>query len=62
LKLNGIHQLLVYADVNKLGGGGGGKKKLPPQKKPREALVFANKEIGLEVNANKIKYMACLEI
>jgi len=44
LKLNGTHQLLVYADdVNILEGSA-------------EALVLASKEIGLEVNANNTKY------
>jgi hypothetical protein len=52
LKLNGTHQLLVYADnVNILGGS------VHDIKKNREALVAANKEIGLEVNAEKSKYM-----
>jgi hypothetical protein len=55
LKLNGTHQLLVYADdVNILGGSVHGIKK------NTEALVFASKEIGLEVNAEKTK--SCLEI
>ena len=52
LKLNGTHQLLVYADdVNILGGS------VHTIKEDAEALVIANKEIGLEVNANKTKYM-----
>jgi hypothetical protein len=49
LKLNGIHQLLVYADdVNILGGS------VHTVKKNAEALVVATKEIGLEVNADKL--------
>jgi len=49
LKLNGTHQFLVYADdVNILGG------RVHTIKKNREALVVASKEIGLEVNADKI--------
>jgi hypothetical protein len=44
--LNGIHQLLVYADdVNILG------RSIHAVKKNTEALVVASKEIGLEVNA-----------
>jgi hypothetical protein len=53
LKLNGTHQLLVYADdVNTLGGS------IHSIKKNAEDLVAASKEIGLEVNAEKTKYMA----
>ena len=52
LKLNGTHQLSVYADdVNILGGS------VLTINENAEALVFANKEIGLEVNADKNKYM-----
>ena len=52
LKLNGTHQLLVYADdVNTLGGS------VETVKKNVEALVAATKEFGLEVNAHKTKYM-----
>jgi hypothetical protein len=52
LKLNGTHQLLVYADdVNILGGS------IHSVKKNAEDLVVASKEIGLEVNAEKTKYM-----
>jgi hypothetical protein len=52
LKLNGTHQLLVYADdINILGGS------IHAIKKNTEALVVASKEIGLEVNAEKTKYM-----
>jgi len=53
LKLNGTHQLLAYAnDVNILGGS------VHTVKKNAEALVVAaTKEIGLEVNAHKTKYM-----
>ena len=53
LKLNGTHQLLVYADdVNIFGGS------VPVLKKKNiEALVVASKETGLEVNAEKTKYM-----
>jgi len=52
LKLNGKHQLLGYADdVNILEGSA------DTVKKNAEALVEAAKEIGLEVNAHKTKYM-----
>ena len=52
LKLNGTHQLLAYADdVNLLGGS------VDTVKKNAEALVAATKDIGLEVNAHKTKYM-----
>jgi len=52
LKLNGTHQLLAYADdVNILGGS------VHTVKGNAEALVVATKEIGLEVNADKTKYM-----
>jgi len=52
LKLNGVHQLLVYADdVNILGGG------IDTLKENAEALVAATREIGLEVSAGKIKCM-----
>jgi hypothetical protein len=56
LKLNGTHQLLVYADdVNILG------RSIYPIKKNREAIVVASKEIGLEVNADKTNYMVMSE-
>ena len=52
MKLNGTHQILVYADdVNILGGS------VDTVKKNAEALLAATKEIGLEVNAHKTKYM-----
>jgi hypothetical protein len=52
LKLNGTHQLLVYADdVNLLGDN------TDVIKKNTETLIDANKEVGLEVNTEKTKYM-----
>jgi hypothetical protein len=52
LKLSGTHQFLVYADdVNILVGSA------HTVKKNAEALVVASKDIGLEVNADKTKYM-----
>jgi hypothetical protein len=50
LKLNCTHQLLVYADVNILGGS------IHTIRENTEALAIASKEIGLEVNAEKTKY------
>jgi len=52
LKLNGTHQLLAYADdVNILGGS------VHTLKENAEVLVAATREIGLEVSADKTKYM-----
>jgi len=51
-KLNGTHQLLVYADdVNILGG------KVHTIKENAEAFVVASKETGLEVSTDKTNYM-----
>ena len=48
----GTHQLLAYADdVNILGGG------IHTLKENAEALVGATRKIGLEVSADKTKYM-----
>jgi len=53
LKLNGTHQFVVYADdVNVLRGS------VHTIKKSTKALVVDGKEIALEVNADKTKYMA----
>jgi len=52
LTLNGTHQILAYADdVNILGGS------VHTVKENAEALVVPTKEIRLEVNADKTKYM-----
>jgi hypothetical protein len=52
LKQNGTHQLLAYADdVNKLGGS------IHTLNENSEALVAATRETGLEVIADKTKYM-----
>jgi hypothetical protein len=52
LKLNAPRQLLVYGgDVNILGGS------IHTIKKNTEALIIVSKEIGLEVNGEKTKYV-----
>jgi len=52
LKLNGMHQFLVYADVVKVLCSC-----IHTIRKNAEAVVFTIKEIGVEVNAEKTKYM-----
>jgi hypothetical protein len=52
LKLTGTHQLLAYADdVNLLGDN------IDTINKNTETLIDASKEVGLEVNVEKTKYM-----
>ena len=52
MKLNGTRQRLAYADdINILGGS------IHSIKENAEALLVGSKETGLEVNADKTKYM-----
>jgi hypothetical protein len=51
LKINGTHQILVYADVVNI------LDRSIHIKKNTEALVVASKEIGLEANADKTKHV-----
>ena len=53
LKLNGTHQLLVYADDDNILGGS-----IRIIKENAEVLVVASKETGLHINADKTKYVA----
>jgi hypothetical protein len=55
MKLNGTHQLLVYADdVNLLGDN------INTIEKNAEALIDASKGVGLEVNTEKLSICCSL--
>jgi hypothetical protein len=52
LKLNGTHQILAYVDdLNLLGDN------IDTINKNKETLIDASKEVGLQVNIEKTKYM-----
>jgi hypothetical protein len=52
LKLNETHQLLAYADdVNLLGDN------IDTINRNTQTLIYASKEVGLEVNVEKTKHM-----
>jgi hypothetical protein len=52
LKLNGTHQRLAYADdVNLMGDN------IDSIKKNTETLIDASKEVGLEINVDRTKFM-----
>jgi hypothetical protein len=52
LKLNGTHQLQAYAnDMNLLGDN------IDTIKKNTETLIYASKEVGLEINIEKTDYI-----
>jgi hypothetical protein len=53
VKLNGTHHLLAYADdVNLLGDN------IDTIKKNTETLIDASKEVGLQINVEKTKYIS----
>jgi hypothetical protein len=57
LKLNGTHQLLVYADDDNILGGS-----VQTIGENVTAFVVSSKETGLEVNAGKAKYMVISQV
>jgi hypothetical protein len=52
LNLNGTHQFLSYAEVVNIVGGN-----IDTIQKNKEVLLDAGKEVGLDVNPEKTKYM-----
>jgi hypothetical protein len=50
--LNGTHQLLAYADDVKIVGDN-----IDTINKNTEIVIYASKEVGLEVNVEKTEYM-----
>jgi hypothetical protein len=52
LKFNGTHQLLAYTDVVNLLGDN-----IDTIKKNTDTLIDASKEVDLEINLEKTKYM-----
>jgi len=56
LKLNVTHQLLIYVDVNILGGS------VYTVKKNTESLVVVSEETELELNVGNLSTWSCLEI
>jgi len=57
LKLNGTHQLLVYADAVDILGGN-----LRTIKENAKASIMASKESELHVNGDKLNTWSCFEI
>jgi hypothetical protein len=55
--LNRKHQLLAYADDVHVVG-----ENIDTIKKNKEALLDASKEVGLQVNPEKTKYMLCQKV
>jgi hypothetical protein len=51
LKLNGTHQLLVYADVNLLCGN------IDTTKRNAQTVIDTSKEVGLKVSTETTKYI-----